>query len=412
MPSYLDVQEVRSMHVEASSFCNAACPQCDRNIYGAGINPNIVQAYLAFTDFQKFFPPEFCAKLELVTFSGVHGDPIFCPDFLEIANYLKTNGTKAISFHTNGSAKDEGWWRGLASALKDDCDWVHFGIDGLEDTHHLYRRGTDWNTVIRNMKTFIAAGGQAEWSFLVFKHNEHQVEKAEKMARELGCARFRYRRTHRFQSLGLRQLSAPFPVLKDSERKVDRDFIEDLYKKFGTKFNQSTDFAGELREFGFDYTLAEPEGEKYRNPVCDISVEKNILEQYGTFDSYFEHVPVDCTHRKWKRIYVDSHGKVWPCCFIGGDTKTWHYRHRFRDDYDRKVLRRFPANFNSLHHHPLSEILQNEWFGTELVQGWEDGVKSNSPFRLKRCGKTCGEKYRPNLAQNVVVPSSGSARLE
>jgi sulfatase maturation enzyme AslB (radical SAM superfamily) len=67
---------------------------------------------------------------------------------------------------------------------------VRFALDGLKDTHSLYRMGSDYDTVVKNMKTFIDAGGRATWKFIVFKHNEHQVDEASKLARELGCVTF------------------------------------------------------------------------------------------------------------------------------------------------------------------------------------------------------------------------------
>ena len=40
------------------------------------------------------------------------------------------------------------------------------------------------------MKSFINAGGSIPWEYLVFKHNQHQVEDAKKLAKELGFQEF------------------------------------------------------------------------------------------------------------------------------------------------------------------------------------------------------------------------------
>ena len=50
---------------------------------------------------------------------------------------------------------------------------VTFGIDGLQDTNHLYRISTNFDKIIKNAKAFIDAGGFAKWHMLVFEHNEH-----------------------------------------------------------------------------------------------------------------------------------------------------------------------------------------------------------------------------------------------
>lgn len=39
-------------------------------------------------------------------------------------------------------------------------------------------RGTKWQIILKNMRGFFAAGGSAEWDFIVFRHNEHQVDAA------------------------------------------------------------------------------------------------------------------------------------------------------------------------------------------------------------------------------------------
>jgi hypothetical protein len=68
---------------------------------------------------------------------------------------------------------------------------VVFSIDGLEDTNHLYRKNVNWTKLIANAKAYIAAGGSAHWDMLVYKHNQHQVDACEQLARDLGFTWFR-----------------------------------------------------------------------------------------------------------------------------------------------------------------------------------------------------------------------------
>ena len=67
---------------------------------------------------------------------------------------------------------------------------VIFSVDGLSDTNHLYRQNVVWDNVERNMRVSFAAGGRARWDFIVFGHNEHQVDEAQRTSRELGCRTF------------------------------------------------------------------------------------------------------------------------------------------------------------------------------------------------------------------------------
>ena len=42
-----------------------------------------------------------------------------------------------------------------------------------------------------NAEAFIAAGGHAHWDMLVYKHNQHQVDACEQLARDMGFKWFR-----------------------------------------------------------------------------------------------------------------------------------------------------------------------------------------------------------------------------
>ena len=63
---------------------------------------------------------------------------------------------------------------------------MSFSIDGLEDTNHLYRQDVEWDKIMERAKKFIGAGGRAEWKFIIFRHNQHQVEEARSLSKELG----------------------------------------------------------------------------------------------------------------------------------------------------------------------------------------------------------------------------------
>ena len=135
---------------------------------------------------------------------GNTGDPIIAKDTLTIFQYLReVNPTIDLGMNTNGSARTQNWWEDLARA---DVK-VIFGIDGLEDTHSLYRIGTDYQQILRNARAFIDAGGHAEWHMLIFEHNQHQVEDCRTLSVQSKFDKFVAKHTSRFQNDRLQVLN-------------------------------------------------------------------------------------------------------------------------------------------------------------------------------------------------------------
>jgi MoaA/NifB/PqqE/SkfB family radical SAM enzyme len=93
--------------------------------------------------------------------------------------------------NTNGAIQNSTWWQTLGEIFHRQQDYVVFSIDGLEDTNHIYRRGVNWNKLIENAQAYIATGASAHWDMLVYRHNEHQVDACQQLARELGFTWFR-----------------------------------------------------------------------------------------------------------------------------------------------------------------------------------------------------------------------------
>lgn len=137
----------------------------------------------------KRLPPALFKHLGRITFSGNFGDFASNPEMVDIVAYVKMlNESIIMGAETNGSVRNEAWWRALGPFFRDGC--VIFCVDGLEETHALHRIGTDFNKIIKNIRAFTATGGVAHWKFIVFEHNEHQIKEAETLARDIGCTRF------------------------------------------------------------------------------------------------------------------------------------------------------------------------------------------------------------------------------
>ena len=100
--------------------------------------------------------------MQSILYCGNHGDPMMSPHIVDLCP-----GNIEVSIATNGGIGRISDYEQLAR------NKVHitFGIDGLEDTNHLYRQGVLWNNLMERVEAFISAGGTAIWQFIKFKHN-------------------------------------------------------------------------------------------------------------------------------------------------------------------------------------------------------------------------------------------------
>lgn len=127
--------------------------------------------------------------LKRITFAGNFGDLSTNPEMVAITHYLRTlNKNIVFGGDTNGTGQNEAWWQGLGANFSNGM--MAFALDGLADTHVRHRVDTNFNTVIQNIRAFVRGGGQAYWKFILFAHNEHQIEKAKSLARKIGCTGF------------------------------------------------------------------------------------------------------------------------------------------------------------------------------------------------------------------------------
>jgi MoaA/NifB/PqqE/SkfB family radical SAM enzyme len=123
---------------------------------------------------------------------GNYGDPAAGKHTLDIYQWFRElNPSITLGMNSNGALQNTFWWHGLGKILNQSQDYVVFSIDGLEDTNPVYRVNTNWTKLMANAEAYIAAGGNAHWDMLVYKHNQHQVDACEQLAKSMGFKWFR-----------------------------------------------------------------------------------------------------------------------------------------------------------------------------------------------------------------------------
>lgn len=220
-----DISQVRVLHIEPTTTCNASCPQCHRE------DPRFYkddrdQSELTIQQIKHLCPADFVGRLEKMFMCGNFGEPAAAQDTLEIYKYFRQyNPTITLGINTNGSIRNTTWWAELANIFNQRFDYAIFSIDGLSDTNTVYRRNTVWNKILENAQAFIASGGVAHWDMLVYEHNEHQVQACEDLARDLGFSWFRAKVSKRFHESPIEFLKPPrdydLPNVKPDQGPID-----------------------------------------------------------------------------------------------------------------------------------------------------------------------------------------------
>jgi len=189
------MRQIRQLTTELTFRCNARCPACHRQ-KPLSINLNDSKYTISLEQFKQLFNPELLQDLQWLMFNGNFGDSIMNKQFREIIAYVKSQGTK-IKIHTNGGIHNHDYWTDVGNILSKD-DIINFDLDGLWDTHHIYRINTEFEKVFSNAKSVIATNRpQVHWKYIVFEHNKHQVEEARQLAETAGFTTFSTVKTSR-----------------------------------------------------------------------------------------------------------------------------------------------------------------------------------------------------------------------
>lgn len=357
---------LKKLHIELSSICNAACPLCPRcQSNSTNVRKDLVETYITFDNFKKYFPIHIIKNLDKILYCGTMGDPITNKDLLLILNYVIAHNPDCEQvINTNGGTRTKDFWKHLGQMFNTENRKVTFSIDGLEDTNHLYRRNVAWQKLINNVDTFISNGGHARWEFLVFAHNEHQLETAKNLSQQLGFKLFLPKK--------------PFGFIDyKNNTLVDRS----VFDKQGNKI----------------YTISQSNLELYKDnlPKSD-KVEKYTQSNYttrtdisslGKYADILDGKHIDCAslQNNQAEIYVNSQGILFPCCYVGTS-----YDGRVDNFLDYQIKQSINNSKDNLDLNllGLDQILSNKNIDNIFSKNWNKSICNG---KIGFCAQTCGQ---------------------
>jgi MoaA/NifB/PqqE/SkfB family radical SAM enzyme len=333
----INYNQIHQVHLEISSLCNASCPWCPRNFWGFPYNGGYPEVNFTLDNAKKIFSPKFLKQLKMIRINGNFGDIVMNPEGADIVEYFFTNNSNLeVTISTNGSGRSKNFWTKLARTKAK----ISFCLDGLNDTHHLYRQNTSWTQIIKNAKIFIDSGGHAIWKFIKFDHNKHQIEECRNLSKELGFVQFDLIETTRN--------SAP------------------VFDKKGKLVHVLGNYTGSTN---FEVLL-------YKKKT-DLILLEDIVEDR------MPKTKISCMAQELKEIYIAATGEVYPCCWTGMSPNTFGHG-QYHQAANAQLIPLIAKN-NALEYE-LKDCI--DWFNN-IKQSWQIGNYHNG--RLVICDDNCGK---------------------
>ncbi|MFA5351010.1 MAG: radical SAM protein [Candidatus Omnitrophota bacterium] len=249
-----------SLGIDPGNICNLKCPLCPTGLGEAGAKRN----FMEFGLFKLIFDQLKNNLSEINMFNW--GEPLLNKDLTKMIRYTKEeNEAIRIITSTNLNIRDS---RLLEDFMSSGIDEIIVSCDGASGSvYEKYRIGGDFNLVVDNLRFLIQLRKKLSkkplvtWNFIVFKHNEHEIELARGMAKNIGVN----------FSIGLMRTSLKDEVLRSHKDGIfqDKNWIPDnpIYSAYDK---------------------------------CNLTVKK-VLKT---------------CKKPWQSIAINSNGLVFPCCAV------------------------------------------------------------------------------------------------
>jgi len=170
--------------IDPCNYCTLNCPFCPtgqkRDVRWKG--------KLNLDDFKSIIDKlgPYLIHVDLVNW----GEPLLNEQIFDMVRYAKQYHSD-IKIDTNLNHLDEDSAKRLVLS---GLDKIVVSIDGLtEETYSKYRRGGNFQVAMDNLKLLIKKRKELKmtkpyitWQFLVFRHNEHEIDKVIRMGKKLG----------------------------------------------------------------------------------------------------------------------------------------------------------------------------------------------------------------------------------
>ena len=262
--------------LEPTNHCNLKCPLCP-----TGVGDTSVEYGLFKLDKYKKVVDMFSKWAQTVQFFS-WGEPLLNKSFIDMIRYASKDPYKLrTTTCVNLTVTTDEQIKGL---LTSNLDMLTVSIDGVtQEVYEKYRVGGNLETVFNNLKKLIAAKElyksktKIQWAFIVFKHNEHQVEEAKRMASDLGIPI---------------EIKEAMPGMKG----VLHGSVDEMVDTYGEWL---------------------PDNPKYNAYNMEAKNRKTDF----SYNAGTRKKPVEFCKRPWRQTFVNWNGDVFPCDCVHTEEK-------------------------------------------------------------------------------------------
>lgn len=179
----------KHIRLDVSTVCQLKCPSCYMRQEEEAVKKGCKIGNLKFENFRKLIDDNDIESIELSN----SGEIFLNPDLIKILEYahkkniwLTADNGVNLNYLTDEQAE---------ALSKYELRSMTISLDGAsQETYQIYRVNGNYDNVIANIekinfykKKYKNGCPHIVWKFIVFGHNEHEVQKAKKEAKRLGC---------------------------------------------------------------------------------------------------------------------------------------------------------------------------------------------------------------------------------
>ncbi|MCI0399454.1 MAG: radical SAM protein [Chloroflexi bacterium] len=171
-------------YIDPCDVCNLRCPLCAT---GNGLKQN-ARGMMKLQDYRRILEKVHRYAIRIQLYSW--GEPLLNKEIFDLIHLTRRYGiAHALSSNLNVEKEHLG-----DLLVESGLDRLIVSLDGVtQEVYQQYRVRGDIGLVFRNLRAIVEARRRlqsrtpiVEWQFIVFRHNEHEMKPAQRLAGELG----------------------------------------------------------------------------------------------------------------------------------------------------------------------------------------------------------------------------------